>query len=155
MSRKEFSGVAGTAFTVELPPPDDRPNPNSVASLGRWNLTLPNQHPFWDRYVLCLCHLRDCAGLSPAIKHRPGVTHEIAVFAIDPDFPESAFQNGGVCVLEPVNYCCQFDSPSDQKAYDIAQAMVQQLVDGQPLAEPSGVTGARDLFDQAVAAMLE
>lgn len=150
MSRKEFEGSAGKAFRAELPPGDDRPNPDTMTCLGRWNLTLPGQHMLWDRYSLNLCHLRDCAGITPAKKSSPDVTHEIVVFAVDPRFPENLFQEGSIAHLEPLNHVCQFTADNDQKAVEVADAMVQRLVDGMEIAEPSGIVGARDRFKTSV-----
>ena len=147
---RTFEGVAGFAFTVDLPPADDRGSTDSITCLGRWNMKLPDQHILWDRYSLNLVHLRDCAALTPAAKESPDKTHEITVFAINPDFPEEAFQEGGISILEPLNHVCQFAVNSDSEAYRIAEIMVQKLVDGEELVEPSGIRNAREHFKESV-----
>lgn len=113
-------------------------------------MTLPGQHPLWSRYSLNLCHLRDCAGITPAKKKSPDMTHEIVVFAIDPDFPEEAFQEGGIGHLEPLNHVVQFVAKSDAKAVEVAIVMALKLVVGQEIAEPSGIMGARERFRKSV-----
>jgi hypothetical protein len=143
-------GKAGRAFRAELLPPDDRSTEDAVACLARWNLWLPGQHPLWSRYTLGVVHLRDAKSLTPAKKQFPEATHEILVFAVDPDFDEALFADGATSVLEPLNHVVQFVAASDQKAVLVAEKMVQRLVDGLELAEPSGISGARELFKKSV-----
>jgi hypothetical protein len=149
MTMQEFDGPAGYGFRATLLPPDDRATADSMACLARWNLTLPGQHPFWERYCLSVCHLRDCAALTPANKESPDRTHEINVTAIDPNYPNEEFQKGGVAFPLPINHVVQIIS-TDAKAVEVAEFMVQRLVDGQELAEPSGITGARERFRNSV-----
>jgi hypothetical protein len=153
MPKKDMQGVAGWAFRVELLPPDDR-TVDSIACLGRWNLTLPGQSILWDRYMLAVVHLRDFPCMQPAIKEAPGMTHEIMVFAIDPKYPEVDFEDGGAGVLEPVNHVCQFVAASDSRAVAAAEFMVYRLVNGQEFAEPAGIMGARDRFKFSVRSFL-
>lgn len=153
MPQQTFQGAAGKGFECLLPPVADRPNPDTAACIGRWNLTLPGQHPLWDRYTLAICHLRNLPEISAAKMESPDKTHEICVFAVDPQFPETDFQAGATGWLEPVNHVVQFTAPSDEKAHAVAAAMVKRLVDGLELAEPSGVSGARSLFRESVHAL--
>lgn len=143
---KTYEGNAGRGFRAELLPADDRPNVDSITCLGRWNLYLPGQNPFWTRYTLGVVHLRDSKAISPAKKHFPEATHEIDVFAVDPDFPEEKFAEGGTAPLEPINHVVQFVARDDREAVLVAEKMVRRLVEGLEFAEPSGISGARELF---------
>jgi len=147
---KTYEGRAGRGFRAELLPADDRPNVDSIACLGRWNLYLPGQHPFWTRFTLGVVHLRDSKSMTPAKKHFPEATHEIDVFAVDPTFSEKEFSEGSTAPLEPVNHVVQFVAKDDREAVLVAEKMVRRLVDGLEFAEPSGISGARDLFAKSV-----
>lgn len=78
------------------------------------------------------------------------MTHEIVVLAINPDFPEEAFQEGGIGHLEPLNHVAQFASKSDSRAIEVAVGMVERLVAGQEIAEPQGIMGATERFRKSV-----
>ena len=150
MTQQTFQGTAGIGFEWLLPPIGDRPNPDTAACIGRWNLTLPGQHPLWNCYTLCLCHLRNLPGISLAKMESPDKTHEMVVFAVDPPFLESDFQAGARELLDPLNHVVQFTASNDEKAREVAAAMAQRLVNGQESAEPSGISGARERFRDSV-----
>jgi hypothetical protein len=143
---KTYEGRAGRGFRAELLPPDDRPNVDSIACLGRWNLYLPGQHPFLTRFTLAVVHLRDSKSITPAKKHFPEATHEIDVFAVDPRFSEDLFASGSTAFLMPATHCVQFVAKDDREAVLVAEKMVCRLVDGLEFAEPSGISSARKLF---------
>jgi len=147
-----YEGRAGRGFRAELLPADDRPNFDSITCLGRWNLYLPGQHPFWTRFTLSIVHLRDFPSITPAVKHFPEATHEIDVFAVDPTFSEKLFESGSTAPLWPVNYVVQFVAKDDCEAVLVAAKMVRRLVDGLEVAEPSGISGARERFAENVRA---
>lgn len=148
--RVEFIGTAGRAFHVKLSPPNERPSRDQAACLAVWNLTLPGQSIAWERYTLGVVHLREVVGARPVVIHRPGATHEIIVFANDPQLSEERFQRGEAAPLSPLNHVCQFTTADDVMAVDIAEAMVRRLVDGREIAEPDGIFGARDHFRNTV-----
>lgn len=138
-----------TAFRVDLPPPADRPNPGTVPCVGRWNLVLPGDHAFWNRYTLLACSLADFPGVPPAHRRFPEATHEISLFAVNPDYPDDHFRKGGISVLEPVNYVEQFTT-TDASCAALAEHLAGLLVRGKLAAEPQGIRGAREAFREAI-----
>lgn len=144
---KRLDGASGCyAVKHNLPPVKDRPNPDTVASLERWILHLPGHHAAWDFYALLCCSLADFPGVPPAKKHFPGATHEFVVGAINPDFPRSNLDAGGVDLLEPLNYVEQLALPNDAAASRILEAVAADFVNGNLPAEPQGILGARSFF---------
>src|ERR1700675_2115866 len=97
-----------------LPPVKDRPNPHTIASMDRWTLHLPGQHPFWADYMLSGSSLADFPGVTPAHKQFPEATHEILVAAIDPDFPKENLDQGGVQILEPLTHVVQVTTTDER-----------------------------------------
>lgn len=121
-----------------LPPVDDRPNQDTIASFERWLLYLPGQHACWNRYALCGATLRDFPGVPPAKKHYEEATHEVCLFAIDPNFPQENFDKGGIQILEPINYCFQLTT-TDANFRNILEKLAEMFVQGQLPADPEGI----------------
>jgi hypothetical protein len=127
-----------------LPPPAERPNPDTVASMPcRWALHLPRDHAFWADYSLCCCSLADFPGVQPAHKEYPEATHELQVFANDPARREGLWKNGSIAPLSPANYIVQFTVASDDEALLIMEEVATWLINGVPdglPGEPQGIT---------------
>lgn len=134
--------------------PEQPANPDAVAALDRWQMYLPGDHPLWDRYCILACTLADLPGVKPAVKHFPQATHEVSVHAIDPKYPADKFDAGGVQLMSPVNHCVQVVS-TDEKVNAAVEAVARLFVDGQLIVEPSGITGARELFESRLRALCE
>ena len=79
--------VTYLAFQAELDPKGQRKTKDADCGISRWNMILPGQHLLWERYSLMTCHLREVPGVPSPHIHVPGATHEVTLFAIDPDFP--------------------------------------------------------------------
>ena len=144
---KTLKGKGGEAFCMPLPAVENRPNKDTIASLSRWQMVIPSAHPMWSRFVLMCASLADFPGVPPAKKQFPEATHEITVFAIDPNFPQEKWEQGGIGVMEPVNHVWQFCS-TDAIAEELMEHIVQMLIDLELFVEPSGIAGARDLFNE-------
>lgn len=137
------------AFKVDLPAPADRPNPDTVAALDRWNMVLPGDHPMWDRYTVIGTRLCELPGVPPAFKKFKEATHEIVVAAIDPRFKHEKFAAGGIQFLEPINYCEQFIS-TDEDANELIEHLAAMFVQQLLTPEPCGFIGARQKFRDEV-----
>lgn len=137
--RKDLSGPCGTAFQIDLPPGVERVSGDSVACLSRWNVTIPNQTPLTNRFVVGCITLADLPGVTPAVRlgGRENATHEVVVYAVPPDFPEKNWQEGGIQVMVPVNYVAQFAAVDDAHAIRVCDAAVQMFLDGMMLIEPA------------------
>ncbi|MGW3410283.1 hypothetical protein [Streptomyces sp. NPDC000888] len=110
----QVTGKYGTATRVPAETHADNP-----ATLDHWILTAPDWHPIWDQYVLGLISLADLPDTPPPFKQRPGVTHELVVFALNPEHGphEAATFNSrrlAEAVLTPVNVVEQFTCTDDQ-----------------------------------------
>jgi hypothetical protein len=115
-----------------------------------WVLTLPWAHPHWSQYVLHLADLTTPLERPPFIA-RPGMTHEMLLFALDPaNLIKKWAPDLSVCMLLPANQGFQFKADSD----DAALARVAELVDRMEARTLSPDTDYdsmwRDLFQDGV-----
>ncbi|OSZ58682.1 hypothetical protein OQI_20465 [Streptomyces pharetrae CZA14] len=123
----ELTGHYGTARRI--PPGNfaDKPAP-----VDAWIISAPHWHPLWWQYLLAVVSLADIPGLPPACKHRPAVTHELQVMALNPDhgpyYPHDAGP-GTLHHLTPVNIAEEL-ATSDDQARRLAARCVQAAVDG-------------------------
>jgi hypothetical protein len=97
------------------------------ATVAYWYVNAPYAHPVWHSYVIGAIHLRDIPGQSkPATINLPGATHEVFLFALDPDRP--------IDVAGPphylANYIGQFIEPSDEAAVERIERAVRDICDG-------------------------
>lgn len=88
----------------------------------------PYAHPFWSCYWVGACALRDTPGVPPAVVYLPSATHEIIVYAMDPDHPIDLKTHP--YLLHPVNFAGQFIEASDEAANARVRQAVQDIVDG-------------------------
>lgn len=85
---------------------------------AQWVLTVPWAHPLWSQYWVALYDLttKHADGTVPMIV-RPGMTHEMMVWAIDPDKPVTTWEGRpDGCLLTPPNHGYQFKAESDEAA---------------------------------------
>lgn len=123
----ELTGPAGTAARVSA-------DPSVPATLEQWIITAPEWHPIWSQYVLGLVTLADLPGTPPPYRQRPGVTHELYVFALNPE--GGPYEAGSVTsstltdsVLTPVNVVEQVTCTDDQ-ARDLTRLCATAVVNG-------------------------
>lgn len=136
-------GRAGTAEPVST----------NGARLAGYLLTLPGAHPFWWHYLLSVVHLHDAPDLRAPARHFPAATHELTLFALDPETPPQPGDPDSWKILTPYNICEQFVA-TDVQIAAMARSFAQALVTGQVIAEPQGITGAaainREILDTLV-----
>lgn len=133
---ERLSGLAGEAVEVlsEMEPPDPIEWSSGV---GLWFLYCPGQSPAWDCYQLSCVHLRPIVGESqPPRIAIPHATHEILLYAYDPDKNPTPEDPKTWRMLTPVNVCEQIQVPSDADAKDLLKLAAQNVVDGRLPAEP-------------------
>lgn len=99
-----------------------------AAALPNWIVHAPAAHPLWSHYLIGCIPLRDLPGLPPAFIHLDGATHEVIVYAMDPEHQPEI--DGVPYLLTPVNFVGQFIADSDEAAAQRVQAAVQEIVDG-------------------------
>jgi hypothetical protein len=85
---------------------------------AQWVLTVPWAHPLWSQYWVALYDLttKHADGTVPMIA-RPGMTHEMILWAINPDKPVTVWESRpDGCLLTPPNHGYQFKAESDEEA---------------------------------------
>jgi hypothetical protein len=105
----------------------------SVQANGIWAGVIlfrcPWAHPLWSDYVLSVCDL-DSPGKKPPIKRDPTATHELLLYALDPEYPVdfSAPITRRYQPLQPANHGYQFRAGSNQAAWSRAKALVDDCL---------------------------
>ena len=154
-------GFAGRAGVVEEMPAD-RPAgdwlPEADATLAHALFTAqPRQHPFWNQYVIFVCHLRDIPGQSrPAVRSHPEDTHNLMVITVNPEIgPVKAAD----CFtwyrerwqLQPLNYSEFLRNLTDEQAVEVFNLACRAFAEGLFIVEPEGIGGARDFVKRSLA----
>ncbi|MFJ9895262.1 hypothetical protein ACIQPR_18295 [Streptomyces sp. NPDC091280] len=124
----EHAGPYGTAHRV----PESNYRAVTPAGLDSWIITAPCWHPAWTQYALALVSLAHIPDVPPANLHRPGMTHEINLVALNPEYgPYDArtLSPGRLRYLLPVNVAEQFTT-TDERARDLTQICARAVVDG-------------------------
>jgi hypothetical protein len=144
-----LTGPRGTAQRILLPPLE-RPH----ATLATWFLHLPGAHPVWSRYLLSLVHLRSHPDL-PTPHHRDAaVGYELVLVALNPQIDPTPGDLWSWQPLEPWNIVEQFGSLDDAGAVVLSRHVALELVEGRLWADPTGVRGAREHWQQVIAALV-
>ncbi len=92
-----------------------------------WVLTVPWAHPIWSQYFVTLCDLTTPVGKPPMIA-RPGMTHEVLVWAVAPDKPVTKWADRpDGCLLQPANHGYQFKSDTDEAARDRIAGYIAEI----------------------------
>lgn len=99
------------------------------ARLACWLVDEPQTNILWRAYFLSLVHLRPLPGVKPPIIHRIGSTHEIMVYACDPDEVFDLDRPSAAWFLHPVNYVGQFTS-TDADAIAKVRFTVGEIMSG-------------------------
>lgn len=124
----ELTGAFGTARRV----PRDHYQGSHPAGLDSWIITAPCWHPVWSQYNLGVVSLADHPELPPAKRQRPDATHELSVFALNPEagpYDARHLPEGGLRFLTPVNIAEQFTT-TDETARHLAFLCARAVVDG-------------------------
>lgn len=125
MRDPDLKGLA-LAWKVPL---DPTRGGKQATTLSGWYVYAPWAHPAWSWYSVSVVHLRDIAGMPPAIKHYGHAEFELGVFAVDPqDVPD--VDRGGAKLLMPPNLIWQFDGCTDEDAAQICDKVAAEIVYG-------------------------
>jgi hypothetical protein len=102
--------------------------------LAVYLLDVPSAHPAWDCYLLSIIHLRDVPGIPAAHREFPTATHEILLWALNPESDASwngiAFPPEGRFLLTPPNLIEQVELPSDEYALELVALLARAFIDG-------------------------
>ena len=107
-------------------------HPEPAKRSALWLVTAAWAHPHWDQYLFLLADL-DSIENPPPVRYRDDDTHELLVFAINPDKPHASiiqpkldgFTGLEIQMLQPANHGFHFKSAS----HDVAVERVQAVVD--------------------------
>lgn len=147
MSTQE--GPYGKAEAIPIP---DRPD--AAETLCQWLITAPMYHPMWTQYLLFVVRLRDdIPGFPPPERQFVGATHEMMLFALNPDpedtgtpmrhTPKSLLErienNKGLPYLTPINIAQQHEA-TDEEMERVAELSAWAVIQG--LMEPETSNGA-------------
>lgn len=110
---------------LQLVPEDDRP-PREL-SVSSWIVRANYAHPIWSHYWIGCVALRNVEGWPPADIYLPGATHEVMVYALNPDHEPEV--DGVPRLLHPANFHGQFIEPDDKAAAMRVRAAVNEVIE--------------------------
>ncbi len=128
-----LTGAHGRAWRVDL---DDCYRAagkarDEGAEIAMWIVEARFAHPLWHSYWIELVHLRPFADKRPTKFYLEGATHEVWVYALDPNHSrDQMIRSGAVNALTPKNFAAQFIEPSDEAAAERVQQAVRMICDG-------------------------
>lgn len=125
-------GKLGDAWLIDMEAVSRRRgivnDPHAAVTLPCWIASAAYAHPLWSHYVVMCIALRDVAGVPKAKVNLEGATHEIMVFALDPDRKPAV--DDMPRTLQPANFVGQFIEADDLSAAARVQQAVQDVIDG-------------------------
>jgi hypothetical protein len=101
-------------------------------TVGIWMINAPWAHPVWSNYMMLCVHLRPMPGKQrPAVIHKPGATHEVMLYALDPGkpVPVETFEGAELHpkLLTPANFVGQFTIDADKP--EVADQLARELLE--------------------------
>lgn len=98
-----------------------------------WALKVPDVHPIWDEYLVCLYSL-ESDGVVPILKYQEDMTHEFIVVALGPDvkvdFEKEIFDQNSLQPLVPPNHAYQFRAENNEAAKARVGVLVNSILSG-------------------------
>jgi hypothetical protein len=134
-----FDGALGKAW--KFPMSDDDGDWRLAVSLdANYLIHAPSAHPFWAWHVLMAISLRDIDGQPAARKRYPDATHELMVYALDPNHPPPDPREWPLPpddgsprplqLLQPPDVVVQFHVDTDEQATEIATLAAKACTTG-------------------------
>lgn len=102
-------------------------DPARFTGVGSWIIRAPWMHLAWKDHYVGICHLRDVPAMPPAKIILPGATHEMSVFALNPDQEPNILS---LRILTPISIAQQFTAKSDADAVNMIQQLFLYVLDG-------------------------
>lgn len=134
-----YTGLHGLVWEQNWPMVLERNGvkPEDDAIVGSWVIRAPYAHPFWYDYWLYVIHLRDMPDRRETKFYLPGATHELCLFALDPDrtnvdrmLAGDKFGPGVIVYLTPKQFASQMIYASDEEAHAQVAAAARDVADG-------------------------
>lgn len=116
-------------------------DPAKDGGICEWIVYAPWSHPIWPYVCVIGLHLRHIDGMPDATIHLRGATHEIMVWAMDPDKYPPHLDGAGPKgrFLHPCNFAGQFIEPSDDAARNRIETVVREICMGTLNPDTDGV----------------
>ena len=130
MPPPNIEGPHGRAWVLDLEGHRAKHHNPDDATVAGWIISAPWAHPVWHSYMLFVVHLRTIEGRPPPKKSFVEATHEIMLFAHNPEVP---YQNviDAPAYLLPANFVAQFVCATDEAAKIKCEQCVMEIVKGQ------------------------
>lgn len=133
-ARAVFIGEHGQAWRCDLENmcKVQQVDPEAFGTVAGWIVEAPWAHPLWHSYGVVLLHLRPLPKGAEPIIHLPGATHELIVFALDPDAKreELISEAFGNSFLHPANFAAQFIEMTDDGAIAQVEDSIRRICAG-------------------------
>ncbi len=134
-AQPSISGEHGKAWLCDLAFGRELKNirEEDDATLAHWIVEAPWAHPGWHSYSIVLVHLRPMADDRPTTFYLDDATHEMWVFALDPEMDRNPIILTGIVAgswLQPKNFAAQFIEINDDLALIRIRQAVQAICDG-------------------------
>lgn len=121
----DLTDIMGSAWRADV---EKLSQGRAHAGVASWLVSAPWAHPLWSGYAIECIHLRSVSGLGPPIIHLQGATHEMWIFAIDPDWVLNPGRRPAL--LQPVNFAAQFHAESDAAAAAGIEGAIREILQG-------------------------
>lgn len=109
-------------------------DPSEDGTVASWLVEAPWAHPMWSRYWLYGCHLRPIIRDGEPIPTKiyvQGATHELWLYAVDPDDPpDQTIERGTPHYLTPMNFGAQLILPSDAAFALVLETTAKDILEG-------------------------
>lgn len=110
--------------------------PEDDATICQWVVEAPGYHPIWHSYTIISVHLRPMPDKRETIMYLPDATHEMWVFALNPEkatrnqMIEGSVKALGKSFLTPKNFGAQYIELDDDLARHRIRQTVKDVCDG-------------------------
>lgn len=135
---ESIGGPFGTATQLLLDPDVDDPA-EITATCAAWFVYSPMQTVApWNNFILSIFHLRPIPGADKPEAHVrvAGATHEVMMYACNPDSNPDPTRPTSWVPLTPYNLMEQVHLNSDEQAVELARECAYAIVHGVLWAEP-------------------
>lgn len=129
-----IDGGYGRAWLIDIDAWRARLGRSDDAMIAQWIVEAPFAHPIWHSYFISLIHLRPMADGRPTKFYVDGATHEIWVYALNPDVDRAPLIRDatglGEALLSPINFAAQFIEIEDHLAVERGEQAVRDICHG-------------------------
>lgn len=99
-------------------------------SVGHWLVNSDVFHPAWNQWIVsCVTLAGECDGAAP-VKIDANNTHEIVVFALDPEKPVTFDHDGPWPHLRPIDHVIQIAAENDASARERVENAISMIEKG-------------------------